>query len=320
MPAVCNEKHHHLLIAGTGRSGTSVLVKLLNACGLETALTKADQKNSAWHHDAQAGAETHIYGDGRHPYVIKSPWTYQFIRQILDDDNIVIDEVIIPVRKLTDAAASRIVNELGAFRRAVPEIDRYDVPWSDVGLTAGGLVNSVEPIDQERILGRAFHILIETLEEKGVPYRIISYPRFVNEPDYAYDRLKHLFTHFARLQFDIVFGQIANPKLSRLEKERTAERRHDGSPLAALRLIEASRNLKVTVPCSDPDDAPDGMSYGDADLPIAGFAGWHWLTSHRDDRRFGIQVAMCDTGMCILFRQRIENAWQRWVQVPFAPT
>jgi hypothetical protein len=31
---------HHLIIAGTGRAGTSLLVKILHACGLETELDR----------------------------------------------------------------------------------------------------------------------------------------------------------------------------------------------------------------------------------------------------------------------------------------
>ena len=38
-----------------------------------------------------------------HPYVVKSPWSYQFIRELLARPDIKLDGVLLPVRELTEA-------------------------------------------------------------------------------------------------------------------------------------------------------------------------------------------------------------------------
>lgn len=80
MTSASVEPRHHLLIAETGRAGTSVLVRPLTACGLDTELLH----NPAvpWDSVANAGAETFPLSPGDHPYVIKTPWAYQYIQQI----------------------------------------------------------------------------------------------------------------------------------------------------------------------------------------------------------------------------------------------
>jgi hypothetical protein len=38
---------HHFIIAGTGRAGASLLLKILNACGLETELDRSRRLRGA---------------------------------------------------------------------------------------------------------------------------------------------------------------------------------------------------------------------------------------------------------------------------------
>ncbi|HQT89438.1 MAG TPA: hypothetical protein PK677_12925, partial [Acidiphilium sp.] len=66
---------HHLLIAGTGRSGTSFLVKYLDALGFATHFSRFGTYSS-WDEAANAGAENLPLPalDPDMPYVVKSPW------------------------------------------------------------------------------------------------------------------------------------------------------------------------------------------------------------------------------------------------------
>ena len=73
----------HLLIAGTGRAGTSFLVRYLAKLGLDTQLSRTGA-DANWDDAANAGLETLLLpGAADLPYVIKSPWTYQVIHQAL---------------------------------------------------------------------------------------------------------------------------------------------------------------------------------------------------------------------------------------------
>src|SRR5437764_6888272 len=112
---------HHLLIAGTGRAATSLLVKILGACGLETVLSRSC--GPLWHEAANAGLESMPFADGNLPYVIKSPWSYQFLDELLYRKDVKIDGLVVPIRDLREAAASRIIIELQNMHRISPEHD-----------------------------------------------------------------------------------------------------------------------------------------------------------------------------------------------------
>jgi hypothetical protein len=86
----------HLLIAGTGRSGTSFLVRLLHECGLDTEV----RRGGTWFPDAQAGLETDALAEGPFPYVIKSAWSHEYLREVLAARNIIADGLVVPIRNL----------------------------------------------------------------------------------------------------------------------------------------------------------------------------------------------------------------------------
>jgi len=183
---------HHLFIAGTGRSGTSFLVRYLTELGLETHL--AAHPKPDWNDEAKAGLEDHWRSpvDGRRPYVMKSPWLYEFIDEILADPAVRIDAVIVPVRDLTEAAASRIQLQRHSMLRANPWIGEFERSWDHWGETPGGAVFSLDPVDQGRLLAAGFHHLVQRLVRAGVPLLLLDFPRLVQDPDYLFDALRSL--------------------------------------------------------------------------------------------------------------------------------
>jgi hypothetical protein len=128
---------HHVFIAGTGRAGTSFLVQYLHACGLETTLALHPDGKLDEH--ANAGLEDYPTKGARLPYVMKSPWLYEFVDEMLERDDLVIDAVIMPMRDIVEAAASRAILEMGArFRdERVADDIRH---WETWGCTPGGVV------------------------------------------------------------------------------------------------------------------------------------------------------------------------------------
>jgi len=174
-----NPRHRHLLIAGAGRSGTSLLVRILDACGLETELRNGSETN--WNETANAGLGT-VPIRGPATYVVKSPWAYQFIDQFLDRDDVTLDAVIIPMRSLAEATASRVILELRSdYAGSAAE---FDQTWRDQGRVSGGVVFSLEPLDQARGLGVALYKLIERLVARDVPIIFLDFPRFARDLTY----------------------------------------------------------------------------------------------------------------------------------------
>lgn len=183
-------RRHHLLIAGTGRAGTSALVRYLTTLGLETHLSKHGEAG-AWFGAAQAGLEdlpvSKITPDL--PYVVKSPWSYQLVEELLADPQIELDAVIVPVRDLTKAAASRTILQLQALHQEADWMVQMLTTWEHWGSTHGGIVFSLNPIDQARLLAVGFHRLLERLVQADVPTVLLAFPRLVSDPDYLFRKL-----------------------------------------------------------------------------------------------------------------------------------
>lgn len=180
----------HLLIAGTGRAGTSALVRYLTALGLETNLSKHG-KAAAWFDSAQAGFEDLPVSTiaPNLPYVVKSPWSYQLVDEILADPKIKLDAVIVPLRGLIEATASRTILQLQAVHQETGWMAQMSTTWDDWGSTPGGTVFSLNPIDQARLLAVGLHRLLERLVQADVPTVLLAFPRLVTDPDYLFGKL-----------------------------------------------------------------------------------------------------------------------------------
>ncbi|NTX27580.1 hypothetical protein HT746_10640 [Burkholderia pyrrocinia] len=180
---------HHLLIAGTGRAGTSFLVQYLTACGLDTHLARNPEDRLD--ENANAGLEDFPAKNADLPYVIKTPWLYEFVDELLERDDIQVDAVIVPMRDLVEAATSRVVNELRA------RLGREDIPgeltrWHTWGIVPGGAVYSLNPIDQARLLSMGFHQVIHACVKKRVPLIFLEFPRFITDGEYLYEQLRSI--------------------------------------------------------------------------------------------------------------------------------
>ncbi|EGO95439.1 hypothetical protein APM_1745 [Acidiphilium sp. PM] len=188
-----NSPKHHLLITGTGRSGTSFLVRWFDALGMETHFSRFGE-HAAWDEEANAGAENLPLPalDADMPYVVKSPWVSEFIDQLLADPGIVLDGVIVPMRDLMDVAASRTILELRDMAAEPDWPAVMERPWAHRGRTPGGIVYSLHPLDQARVLALGFHHLLERLVAAEVKVVMVSFPRLVEDADYLYRALAPL--------------------------------------------------------------------------------------------------------------------------------
>lgn len=99
----------HIVIAGTGRAGTTFLIQLFTELGLETGFTQEDYKtkiNRVSHGGLEFSLEDADFE--KLPRLIKSPYFYKFADKILNNPAIPIEHILIPLRMLDDAAKSRV--------------------------------------------------------------------------------------------------------------------------------------------------------------------------------------------------------------------
>lgn len=183
---------HKVIITGTGRAGTTFLVRLLTELGLDTGYnTKTWRKYYQEH--CQAGLE-HEIEDPESPYIVKNPALCESLSGVLVRGRVIIDHALIPVRSLADAANSRI--RIGG---------QGDVP--------GGLWGTSEPAQQQAALAERFHGLVETLALHDIPHTFLYFPRFAQDADYTYARLRFLLGDMTREAFHLAFARVAQPEL-----------------------------------------------------------------------------------------------------------
>ena len=95
----------HIIISGTGRAGTTLLVQLFTHLGFDTGFGRADSLrciDSLSH----AGLE-HSLRQKLLPHVIKSPWLVDELPDALAKGTLPISAAIVPIRQLSAAAESR---------------------------------------------------------------------------------------------------------------------------------------------------------------------------------------------------------------------
>jgi pimeloyl-ACP methyl ester carboxylesterase len=189
-PGAPEKPRSHILISGTGRAGTSFLVRYLTELGLDTHLSRREEP--VWDENAQAGLEDPpIITDPENlPRVVKTPWMSEYIDHILGQVGFKVEVAILPVRDLVDAASSRLILEMQSMHQNHPNMKRLPTTWENWGTTPGGAIFSLNPLDQARILALGFHRLVQHLVEANVQIVFLQFPRLIEDADYVFDNLK----------------------------------------------------------------------------------------------------------------------------------
>lgn len=211
-------------MAGTGRAGTTFLVRYLTAIGLDTHLSRRSG-NASIDHEAQAGLEDFPTGTAIDdmPYVIKNPMLHEFIDQLLSNADIEIDAVIIPVRNLREAVSSRVILERRAMYGSQPWLGYMDRAWDSGANVPGGLVYSLNALDQARILAVGFHFLVEQLVHADVPIVFIDFPRMINDAGYLFRKTAPFHpVGTSEATALAAHAELAQPTLVRTERELTS--------------------------------------------------------------------------------------------------
>jgi hypothetical protein len=177
LSSVRHGAHHHrgkTIISGTGRAGTTLLMRIFIRLALPTGFTTADSA-LAEAQIGRAGLEHTLTAEKAKyfPELFKSPYLCDCLDQVIQENWMLIDQIIVPVRNLDHAAASRVnisqkAKDLGQ--------DPYSAP--------GGLWDTTQPLEQKRVIAEKLYQLIDSATRNQIPLLMLSFPRFALDVDY----------------------------------------------------------------------------------------------------------------------------------------
>jgi hypothetical protein len=200
--------HTHVVITGTGRTGTSFLVQLLTYLGLDTGFSPSKM---VLHADARAGLEYDIRATNP-PYIIKNPDFCDYAEDVIQNrKDIIIERVFIPMRDLHAAAESR--RHVFKVAKAKLTQDQWaKVETSPRGSVPGGLWNGNDDFPQEIVLSEKHYKLTLALSDSDIPITLMRYPRIVRDSQYLYTKLRPILKEITYEQFEQVFNRTVRPE------------------------------------------------------------------------------------------------------------
>lgn len=160
-----------IVITGTGRSGTTLLVQILTDLGLDTGFSSDSPIDKTTH----AGLETGLDSPTA-PRIVKSPNLSRRLDAILAEGNVMVGHVIIPMRDLAVASASRVrATKYGSNLHAM-----------------GGLFGTTNAVKQQESLALLNYKLMFTLAKYDIAHTLLLFPRFASDWNYLYSHLSFL--------------------------------------------------------------------------------------------------------------------------------
>ena len=167
-----------ILITGTGRSGTTFLIKLFSFLDYNTGYDRNNYKDSI-SSNCNSGMERKYNANY---YIIKNPTFISDIENIVKDKSIKIKNVIIPIRDLKESAQSRVKhgNKNGGLWNAKDELSQINF-YKDI-LTNYIIISTKYDIitifiDFDKMINNKtylFNKLKNILDEKNIDFKTFS--------------------------------------------------------------------------------------------------------------------------------------------------
>lgn len=197
-----NNVIHKVVIVGAARAGATLLMQLLTRLGLDTGYNEnADAREELGDGD-DAGVQR-LLDDPQAAYIVKSTHILLELDSVLKSGRYKIDHAIIPIRRLDDAAASRM-----AVSAPTPQefADSYQHAPADkfACYYAHG---------QKNALGRSLYNLIHAVAAHDIPHTLIDFPRFAHDPQYLFDKLVPILGAIDYAGFRAAFDDVVDLSL-----------------------------------------------------------------------------------------------------------
>lgn len=190
-----------IVVAGTGRAGTTLLMAILSDLGLDTGFPPGVAV------DGKAGGlEKNIQRTSAR--IVKSPALSLRLRPLIAAGEVTVEHVIIPVRDLDIAAASRV--RIAGYGRHIG--------------VRGGLFGTRSATRQREVLTRMIYELVYTVAEFELPHTFLSFPRFATDWQYTYDKLGFLLGDIPPEELPRVMHARYDPTKIRQQPLSTSER------------------------------------------------------------------------------------------------
>jgi len=174
-----------VLITGTGRCGTTFLIKLFSFLGFNTGYNK-DNYESSINPNCNSGMERN-YKDNY--YILKNPRFMSDIETIVKDKSITIKNIIIPIRDLNNSAKSRVKN----------------------GKQNGGLWCANDELSQINFYKNILtnYILISTKYDINTIF--IDFDRMINDKTYLFYKLKIILDekNIGLNDFSLIYDEVS---------------------------------------------------------------------------------------------------------------
>lgn len=155
-----------IFITGTGRCGTTFLIKLFTFLDLDTGYNKHNYKNFI-NNNCNSGMERK-YNDLFS--IIKNPHIIMNIPHIIKDKNIKIKKIIIPVRDYIQSAKSRVSHQYNA----------------------GGLWFANDEKSQLSFYKHIMSNYIYYMTKYDIPTLFLDFDRMTTDKKYLYDKLSFI--------------------------------------------------------------------------------------------------------------------------------
>jgi hypothetical protein len=183
-----------IVITGTGRAGTTLLVRLLDELGLDTGLHEG--KLTPYGANVRAGLESRV-DDPDAPTVVKDLTLGFRLRPLLESGDVAIRHVLIPTRRIEVAAASRV--RAAGYGR---------LPFG-----RGALIGTMRATEQRKVLETIRAEIPAILDEFGIPYTVIEFPRFATDAAYAHAQLRAVAPDASADDVAAALGRCVDPTM-----------------------------------------------------------------------------------------------------------
>ena len=156
---------NHIIITGTGRCGTTFLVRLFTLLELDTGFDKKTMISRVFS-NCNSGLETHNLNSTSR--IMKDPTLLDQIPRFSNDKLQRIEHVIIPIRNYDEAANSRAKH----------------------GNSTGGLCRNAKNAEEQKIADmKSMARYIHAMTMYDIPTTFIDFAKMTSNPEYLFNKL-----------------------------------------------------------------------------------------------------------------------------------